>query len=97
LCHHLIDEVLSKMKDPDAQVVNLLHWQSHWPELTLSVFLLMYAVWDNSTSNQGVWQGSRPCPAGKLFVTYCLAVTYTLRVLQVSYTTMQFVGLMSSQ
>jgi saposin len=25
LCHHLIDEVLSKMKDPDAQVVNLLH------------------------------------------------------------------------
>jgi saposin len=25
LCHHLVDEVLSKMKDPDAQVITLLH------------------------------------------------------------------------
>lgn len=69
-CHHLVDEVLSKMRDPDAQVTTLLHWHNRCPDLilpSLNICLVMSVVWNNSTSHQGVQQGSRSCAGGKLF------------------------------
>jgi hypothetical protein len=77
------------MKYPYAQVATLFRCHSSCPDLTLSAFLLMSIARDNSTSNQGVPQGSGPCPAGKLCVD-------ALRVVDVSYTIMQFVGFTSA-
>ena len=62
-CHHLMDEVLSKLKDPDAEVIPLFHLHHLCLHLYLvssfNNFHVISVVRDNSNSPQGVQEDRR--------------------------------------